>query len=337
MMCTVNPMSRFSALVLCVALSACQTAAPSGAARSPADAPASLSGTSWVAEDIDGGGVLEAVRSTLTFESDERIVGSTGCNHYFVPIELSGTTLRSGPIGSTRRACPPPVMSQEQLFLRALSAVTAFRQEDRTLFLVDATDRVRVRLTRALERAEAARAFDCQEGPAFVLVPVLGGDAALELDRDVRRLTRQVTASGARYSDGKVTVWNEGREARLELGGQRYRCIESRPRSIRADARLRGVDFRATGNEPGWSLEMLQDRIVFLDQGGARVTAPRPAPQVDPASGETVYAAETDGHRIRVLIRASECIDSMSGERSESSVAVEIDGRAYRGCGYALP
>jgi hypothetical protein len=35
-------MSRFSALVLCVALSACQTAAPSGAARSPADAPAQL-------------------------------------------------------------------------------------------------------------------------------------------------------------------------------------------------------------------------------------------------------------------------------------------------------
>jgi uncharacterized membrane protein len=82
---------------------------------------------------------------------------------------------------------------------------------------------------------------------------------------------------------------------------------------------------------------MLQDRILFLDQGGARVTTLRPAPQVDPASGETVYAAETDTHRIRVLIRESECVDTMSGERSESIVAVEIDGRAYRGCGYTLP
>jgi hypothetical protein len=27
----------------------------------------------------------------------------------------------------------------------------------------------------------------------------------------------------------------------------------------------------------------------------------------------------------------------MSGERSESIVALEVDGRAYRGCGYALP
>jgi putative lipoprotein len=82
---------------------------------------------------------------------------------------------------------------------------------------------------------------------------------------------------------------------------------------------------------------MLQDRIVFLDQGGARLTVPRPAPQVDPESGETVYAAEIDGHRLRVLIRERECVDSMSGERAESSVAVEMDGRAYRGCGYALP
>ena len=332
----VSPMSRLFAALFCVALSACQTASPSGAARGPADAPASLSGTSWVAEDIDGGGVLESAQSTLSFESEERIVGSTGCNNYFAPIQLSGTTLRSGAIGSTRRACPPPVMSQERVFLGALAAVTGFRQDDRTLFLVDATDRVRLRLTR-IERAETAHAFDCAEGPAFVLVPVLGGDAALELDRDVRRLTRQVTASGARYSDGKVTVWNQGREALLELGGSRYQCTESRPRSIRADARLRGVDFRATGNEPGWSLEMLQDRIVFLDQGGARVTTPRPSPQVDPASGETVYAAATEAHRIRVLIRESECVDSMNGERSESSVAVEIDGRAYRGCGYALP
>ena len=332
-----NPMLRFFALPLCVALSACQTAAPAGAARSLAGVPVSLSGTSWVAEDIDGGGVLEAVQSTLSFESEERIVGSAGCNNYFAPIQLSGTTLRSGAIGSTRRACPSPAMSQERLFLRALAAVTAFRQEDRTLLLFDATDRVRVRLTRAVERAETARAFDCAEGPTFVLVPVLGGDVALELDRDILRLTRQPTGSGARYSDGKVTVWNKGREASLDVGGLTYRCTESRVRSVRADARLRGVDFRATGNEPGWALEMLQDRIVFLDQGGAHLTVPRPAPQVDPESGEMVYAAETEGHRLRVLIRERECVDSMSGERAESSVAIEIDGRAYRGCGYALP
>ena len=49
------------------------------------------------------------------------------------------------------------------------------------------------------------------------------------------------------------------------------------------------------------------------------------------------HAIAIQGPRLRVLIRERECVDSMSGERAESSVAVEIDGYAYRGCGYALP
>jgi putative lipoprotein len=171
-----------------------------------------------------------------------------------------------------------------------------------------------------------------------VLVPVLGGDAALELSRDVLRLTPAPAASGARYSDGRVSVWNKGGEALLELGGFTYRCTESRAGSIRADARLRGVDFRATGNEPGWVLEVLRDRIVFMGSNGTeRVTVPRLPPQIDFMSGETLYLAETDVHRVRILIRERECVDSMSGDRSEASVSVEIDERAYRGCGYTLP
>jgi heat shock protein HslJ/uncharacterized membrane protein/membrane-bound inhibitor of C-type lysozyme len=328
---------RLSAMALCIALSACRSAAPADGARAPGEAPP-LAGTSWVAEEIDGVGVVEGVQSTLVFESDERIVGSTGCNQYFAPLRRTGATLRIGTMGSTRRACPPLVMNQERLFVTALAAATTFRLEGRLLWLIDEGGRVRLRLTRVGERAEAARAFECADGPAFVLVPVLGGDAALELSRDVLRLTREPTASGARYSDGRVSVWNKGAEALLELGGLTYRCAESRAGSIRADARLRGVVFRAAGNEPGWVLEVRRDRIVFVGSYGAeRVTVPRPAPQVDFANGETIYAAATEAHRVRVLIRERECVDSMSGDRSEASVSVEIDDRAYRGCGYALP
>lgn len=323
-------------MALCLGLSACHSAGPADRARVPGEAP--LARTSWVAEEIDGVGVVEGVQSTLVFESDERIVGSTGCNQFFASIRRADATIRIGTVGSTRRACPPPVMNQERLFLAALAAVTTYRQEGRELWLIDEGGRARLRLTRVGERAEATRAFECADGPRFVLVPVLGGDAALELSRDVLRLTREPAASGARYSDGRVSVWNKGGEALLELGGLRYRCMESRAGSIRADARLRGVDFRAAGNEPGWVLEVLGDLIVFVGSYSAEwVTVPRPAPQVDVANGETVYAAVTDAHRVRVLIRERECVDSMSGDRSEASVSVEIDDRAYRGCGYALP
>jgi heat shock protein HslJ/uncharacterized membrane protein len=336
----VNSVLRYPALALCIALSACHSAVPTDRTPGPGEVSTSpaLSGTSWVAEDIDGSGVLEAVQSTITFESAERIVGSTGCNQYFAPVQLSGSTLRIGVGGSTRRACPTPVMTQEQRFLAALTTVTAYRHENRTLWLINAAGRVRVQLTQIGGRAELAHAFDCADGPGFVLVSVWGGDAALELAGDVRRLTRQPTAPWARYSDGRVTVWNKGREAVLDLDGLTYRCTESRAGSIRADARLRGVDFRAAGNEPGWVLEMLRDRIVFLGgHGPERLTVPRPAARVDSASGETVFAVETEAHRLRVLIQERECVDAMSGDRAEARVAVEIDGREYRGCGYALP
>jgi len=43
-------------------------------------------------------------------------------------------------------ACPEPVMEQEQRYLEALGAVTAYRSESATLSLLDAGGRVRVRL-----------------------------------------------------------------------------------------------------------------------------------------------------------------------------------------------
>jgi len=51
---------------------------------------------------------------------------------------------------------------------------------------------------------------------------------------------------------------------------------------------------------------MLQDRIVFLDQGGAPDGAASGRRQVDPESGEMVYAAETEGLGLRFLIRERE-------------------------------
>lgn len=105
-------------------------------------------------------------------------------------------------------------------------------------------------------------------------------------------------------------------------------------RPIVRSAESRGVEFRASGNEPGWTLEILADRLVFVGSYGAeRAITPRPAPHLE--SGETVYAAVTEAHRLTVRIRRTPCADSMSGERYDANVEVELDGRRYRGCGGA--
>jgi len=65
--------------------------------------------------------------------------------------------------------------------------------------------------------------------------------------------------------------------------------------------------------------------MVFIGAYGAeRVTTDRPPQQDGSMRGDTVYDAITDAYRLIVSIRASPCVDTMSG------------GRAYRGCGDAL-
>lgn len=328
-----------SAAAMAILAGGCRTADPSPGA--------SLIGTAWRAEEIDGRAVLERVESSLTFDSAQRIVGQAACNRYFGTFELGEGRVRLKPAGSTRMACPPPVMEQESRFLSALGAVTGFRREAGKLLLLDDGGSVRLRLAPLGPGAQApaplrAHVFDCVGGPSFVMAQPADGAGAsdaidLVLPNRHHRLPRIPTGSGVRHADAGVSVWNKGREAILDLDGRVYRCGENRPASIREDARARGVEFRASGNEPGWTWELLPDRTVFVgDYGTRRVATPRPSPQGGPIPGETVHAAITDAHRLTVRIRDAACVDSMSGERYATTVEVELDGRAYRGCGDAL-
>lgn len=112
--------------------------------------PPSLAGSSWIAEAIDGQGMVGRPPITLTFESAERAAGSTGCNRYFAGVQTSERGgLRFGQAGSTRMACPPAVMEQEQRFLAALEAVRSYRIDGTALVLLDERGISRVRLLRA--------------------------------------------------------------------------------------------------------------------------------------------------------------------------------------------
>lgn len=135
------------ALGLAVVLVGCRTAGPA------APANASLAGTSWVAEDIDGRGVVGGVSSTLVFDAAQRISGRAACNQYFGTVERGeGGRLLLKPAGTTRMACPDGVMEQERRFLDALGAITSYRRDGGALSLLDAGGTVRVRLVPAPPR-----------------------------------------------------------------------------------------------------------------------------------------------------------------------------------------
>ena len=185
-----------------------------------------------------------------------------------------------------------------------------------------------------------AYSFDCvAEAPLSIVVSYRDPDAVwLFLPEQTVKLPRVRSASGAKYSDGETVFWTQGREARIELpDGRVWACAENRRRSLIEDAKLRGMDFWATGNEPGWTLEIGSDSLVFVTGYGAeRHVFPGPEPRVDNEAGIAEWQAEADGHALKVFLTGRECRDDMSGEAFETTVEVVFDGRTLRGCGQAL-
>ena len=77
----------------------------------------------YVVEWIGERPLIDSSHLTVTFDDKGRAYGSGGCNHWFAPYTLNGSTLTFGGVGSTRKACAPALMEQEQRFFTALQAV----------------------------------------------------------------------------------------------------------------------------------------------------------------------------------------------------------------------
>ncbi|MGH7467187.1 MAG: MliC family protein [Longimicrobiales bacterium] len=175
----------------------------------------------------------------------------------------------------------------------------------------------------------------CPDSFTFT-VRALQDTAWLYLPERTLTLPLVVSGSGARYSDGRVTFWAKGEEALLELDGRaRTDCRNNPGRAVWEHARLRGVDFRALGQEPGWLLEIDEGKqiIMIADYGERRVTTPAPSPEFNAATGKKTYRIRTEAHRLQIVLKNEPCADAMSGERYPTTVVVTLDGREYRGCG----
>lgn len=112
-----------------------------------------LAGSAWLAEFIDGAGVIDRAQSTLEVLDNGRVAGRGGCNRYSAALELGNGTLRIREVVSTKMACVPALMDQETRFFDALQAVRTYRIEGTKLQLVDESGRTRL----TMERLEAPR------------------------------------------------------------------------------------------------------------------------------------------------------------------------------------
>ncbi len=340
-------------ILLAISLAAC------AGSRLPDPIEGALSpvGPTWVAAALDGIDFEPAGDRpvTIVLEPNGRFSGWAGCNRYFGTYAFEGDRIRVSEVGSTKMACPAPIMSQEQRYLNTLDSAVRFRVDEEFLDLMDATGKPMIRFVREaqLGRDVSARSpstvppppdlpvvFSCPDaGGDFRFAALAGADAASlwlpeRFGGGYYVLGRTRAASGARYEADTLTFWNKGGEALLALAGRSFEgCRMVALRSPWDEARYRGIEFRATGNEPGWALELDEGRAIRFRYGYGEHQAATPVPEPITSGTTTTYRARTEAHDLTLVIERRPCTDSMSGERFDSAVTVTLDGETYRGCG----
>ncbi len=86
----------------------------------------------WILEAYGDRGslktLIEDTEITAEFKSaNSTVVGSGGCNSYFVGYEIDNDGLTVvPPIGATEMACPPPIMDQEQEYFGLLETTETY-------------------------------------------------------------------------------------------------------------------------------------------------------------------------------------------------------------------
>ena len=103
-----------------------------------------------------------------------------------------------------------------------------------------------------------------------------------------------------------------GQSAEITIRGVRHENCTNNPRAaVWEAAKLRGVDYRALGQEPAWQLEISTDKgfLLLTGYGADRVEFPYVEPEVNQAQRTTRYASQQRGNRIDITIKGEKCTE----------------------------
>ncbi|HET9040801.1 MAG TPA: MliC family protein, partial [Gemmatimonadales bacterium] len=158
-------------------------------------------------------------------------------------------------------------------------------------------------------RIEGTTVYTCADGVRFSVRPA-GDSLALTLPERAAALAHVESASGAKYAAGDVTFWSKGSEASLDIDGAHHTgCAGRAAGDPWEEAALLGVEFRAVGQEPGWTVDLVSGRWIRYvgDYGATRLYAPAPRQVRGSPPGTVGYDAEVEGRPLQVEIRQVPC------------------------------
>jgi heat shock protein HslJ/uncharacterized membrane protein len=340
--------------------------APEGGPTVPAASLESLLGTTWLAEDIDQRGVVDRLQSRLHFSSATAIDGHAGCNSYRGSAMVDGTRFRFAPLATTRMMCAAAVMDQERRFLDALARARSATIANGLLTLRDESGAAILRFSSHPAGQDApvanpalathappaspgalpdgvlrAYVWQCAEAATLTMRNLLAERAIeLSLPQGPTRLDQTVSGSGVRYAnaDESIVFWTRGGGATLQrTGTPDVSCIERRADSLREDARVRGVVYRALGNEPGWTLEVGPGGKLdwTTDYGRDRYEFEGAIETVDATGNGRTFSASNGHQTLEVTLRPEPCVDD-GGVAYDHTASIDFAGGAFRGCAAKL-
>jgi putative lipoprotein len=182
------------------------------------------------------------------------------------------------------------------------------------------------------QTVDITRVFTCA-GDVRFSVREFGDVATVRYDMQTLALPRIRTASGSRYGRGDSDFRIRGETATLAVGATRHtNCAGQTVTTPWDEARLLGVDYRAVGRDPTWSLEIDDGRYIrFIVDGGSPVYLPAPQPSGD--ASRRVYHPISDDQDLEVVVEEAPCRDVRGAETLPHTVKVTFNGFPYPGCG----
>ncbi len=99
---------------------------------------------------------------------------------------------------------------------------------------------------------------------------------------------------------------------------------------------IEGIDFIGLGNEPFWSLDIDNEKMVVFKLADWKKPVIIPLEKPGSTNDSTIYNLLSQGNPLRITIIPRFCSDGMSDILYQYKVVITFKGATYKGCGVML-
>lgn len=165
-------------------------------------------------------------------------------------------------------------------------------------------------------------------GEKDLKIKFLEGMAQLILEDKEYILPQKRTASGAKFVNSKISVWNKGRKLYLEQNNKSYKLSLPGINNLNQ----KNTELTARGQEPPWQLSLNKNRLK-LNYGYLSNQITVQAQNIEKIEQEShiLYKIRTNFLDFEIKILEDIHRDAMSGEHYPLTAFIKINDREYIG------